>query len=231
MLALIIPLSGGDQLPIPPQPPGGIATPPIYYPPSVLPPLFPTNPIAPGGPPLGIWGGAPPYVGGGPMPGFPGHVGGGPIYNRPVDPGYGQGYPLPPHIWGQFPPHVSTGPIYPGGHPGGGPMPGWPPGYVSGQPVPPGYATGQPVPPQGPVQIWPQPPAPDQPEPPGGGHVEVPISGGWTLEYVRGIGWVLVPPPTGANPPGDIGVPPRPQPPDAPPVVGGGPVPPAQPKR
>jgi hypothetical protein len=50
-------------------------TPPIYYPPSGggghPPPLYPTHPIAPGGRPPGIWGGAPTYpdIGGpGPQP-------------------------------------------------------------------------------------------------------------------------------------------------------------------
>jgi preprotein translocase subunit SecD len=83
----------------------------------------------PGQPP-GIWGGAPPQIGY-PLPGQPPHVGGGPIYpGGPVDPGYGQGRPLPPY--------ASTGPVIPPKPteppPGGGDKPppddgGW--GYVA----------------------------------------------------------------------------------------------------
>ena len=62
---------GGAPVPVP--------TPPIYYPPGVNVPVFPTHPIAPGGSPPGIWGGSPAYPahpiapGGGPSqgPGFP----------------------------------------------------------------------------------------------------------------------------------------------------------------
>jgi hypothetical protein len=66
-------------------------------------PGFPTNPIAPGGQPPGIWGGAPSYPDQGLPPGF----GGG----HP-----GQGLPGGPN-------YPSQGPIYGGGHPSHG-LPG-----------------------------------------------------------------------------------------------------------
>jgi len=99
MLALIIPISelGGGvpthpiaqppnvpthPIVLPPLPPGSELPPnvggtpehPIYYPPGASQgPGFPTNPIAPGGPPLGIWGGAPAYPDHA-LPGQPPHV-------------------------------------------------------------------------------------------------------------------------------------------------------------
>jgi hypothetical protein len=97
----------------------------------------PAHPIAPGGPPLGIWGGAPPpYVDiGGPgsqphpshpiAPGGrpPGIWGGPPLYPDQGLPG------RPPGIWGGAPPYVDIGfpgqqpgvshPIAPGGRPPG----------------------------------------------------------------------------------------------------------------
>jgi hypothetical protein len=91
-----------------------------------------------------------PHVGGGPMPG-----GGG-----PVDPGYGQGHPVPPHVGG--------GPIYRPPHVGGGPAPGQPPtdpGYGQGHPLPP-HVGGGPATPPG---------HPDQGLPGGGGVVMPPI--------------------------------------------------------
>lgn len=89
----------------------------------------------------------------------------------PVDPGYGQGRPMPPHVGGG--PIHGGGPVDPGyGHPGGGGMPpgfwmdhgpglGLPPGWwvghqppphvgggpVYGSPVDPGYGQGRPLPP------------------------------------------------------------------------------------
>jgi hypothetical protein len=182
MLALIIPLGDGSQLPIPPVPPGGIATPPIYYPPHI--PIYPGSrpPVDPGygqGTPI------PPHIPiypGGPVdPGFG--------VRPPVDPGWGQGHPLPPGIWPGRPP---VDPGWGQGHP-------MPPGTWPGRPpIDPGWGQGHPLPPHvGGGPIYPQPPAP-----PDGGHIEVPISGGWSLQYVRGVGWVLVPPPQGVNPPG-----------------------------
>jgi hypothetical protein len=90
---------------------GGVPTPPIYYPPGVNVPVFPTHPIAPGGPPPGIWpspghpahpiapGGAPPEVW--PSPGHPSH---------PIAPGG-----APPEIWGPIltPEHPIYIPITP----------------------------------------------------------------------------------------------------------------------
>jgi hypothetical protein len=57
--------------------------PPIFYPPyPSTGPGFPTHPIAPGGPPPGIWGGAP-------IPGYPAHPiapGGPPSFGHPEHP-------------------------------------------------------------------------------------------------------------------------------------------------
>jgi hypothetical protein len=76
---------------------------------------------------------------------------------QPIDPGYGQGRPMPPHVGGGpmpgNPPHVGGGPM-PGNppHVGGGPMPGNPP-HVGGGPMPgtppvdPGWSVGHPMPP------------------------------------------------------------------------------------
>jgi hypothetical protein len=103
-LCLIIPLGpaeGGGGVPTPPiflpptvwppTPPGGggVPTPPIYYPPTS--PEYPAHPIAPGGPPPGIW----------PSPGYPTH---------PIAPGG-----PPPGIW-PSPGHPAH-PIAPGGQP------------------------------------------------------------------------------------------------------------------
>lgn len=146
-----------------------------------------------------------------------GHVGGGPMPpSGPVDPGYGQGTPLPPHIWGGGwrpvdpgfgrPPPVDPGfghprpPVDPGYgrpvppvHVGGGPVyPGGPvdPGWVGGVPLPPHISTG-PVWPGGPVdpgygQGHPVPPSADQPDIP---------QAEFILGYVPGYGitWVKNP--------------------------------------
>lgn len=87
-------------------------------------PGFPTHPIAPGGPPLGTWGGvAPPWVSHpiapGGSPGYPSH----PIYYPPY-PSQGPGFPTHPIV---VPPPPSTEPPVEGVKPppeGGG----W--GYV-----------------------------------------------------------------------------------------------------
>jgi len=98
---------GGAPLPVPTPPihyppaqPPGVVTPPIYYPPSIWGPTDPrpTHPIAPGGPPPGIWGG-----GGVPMPTPP-------IYLPPgFIPGLKPEHPiyLPPSIWGPTDPRPS----------------------------------------------------------------------------------------------------------------------------
>lgn len=176
-LCLVIPISelgGGGGVPTPPiyYPPAGIATPPIYYP-----------PVDPGyGRPV-----LPPHVGGGPIvpPVYPGGV--------PVVP---PGVVMPPIY---YPPHVGGGPVYPGRpvDPGYG-RPGWlpiDPGYGQRPPVDPGY--GQPKPPgwgggtpENPIVL-----PPDQELPPG--TPSAPIWGGWTIAFLPGTGWVLVPPPQG----------------------------------
>jgi hypothetical protein len=54
-------------------------------------------------------------------PVYPGH--GLPTPGGPVDPGYGQGFPLPPHPWwGGLPPHVGGGPAHPPVYPTTGPV-------------------------------------------------------------------------------------------------------------
>src|ERR1700747_1925910 len=73
---------------------------------------WPEHPIAPGGPPPGIW----------PSPGYPAH---------PIAPGG-----PPPSIWptppgGYFPSHPIVLPPY---QPGGPPVTVWPPGFWGGAP-------------------------------------------------------------------------------------------------
>ena len=97
IFCMIIPLSGSGNYPdnsLPGQPP---------YPSTG--PGFPTNPIAPGGRPPGIWGGAPTY----PDIGFPGQQ---PGVSHPIAPG---GQPPYPSTGPGFPTH----PIAPGGRPPG----------------------------------------------------------------------------------------------------------------
>jgi hypothetical protein len=144
---------------------GGVPTPPIYYPPGVNVPPFPTHPIAPGGPPPGVW----------PGPGVPTP----PIYYPPV--GAMPPIYLPPP--GVNVPTFPTHPIAPGGG-GGVPMPPiyFPPGVnVPGfptHPIAPGGG-GQP-----PVVGW---------VPPGTGP-ENPISGGgYVVGWSPYFGWVVIP--------------------------------------
>ena len=170
---------------------GSTPTPPIYYP-----PRQPSHPIAPGG--------------------GPSH----PIYPTwPVDPGYG--VPAPPlGTWGGVaPPYPSTGPVPPVGvwpgpgypaHPiaPGGPPPGvWPAPGVPTHPIyyPPGIGVMPPI--AYPPGTHPMPPIhlPSVPPPEPPVHVENPISGGWTLQFVPGIGWVVIPPPTGVEKPPEVG--------------------------
>jgi hypothetical protein len=129
-------------------------------------PGWPSHPIAPGGPPPGIW----------PSPGVPTH----PIY-YPPGPSQGPGFPTHPIAPGGPPPGVWPGPGYPS-HPiapGGGPSQG------------PGFPTQ-------PIYL------PSLPPPPDGAHVEHPIAGGWSLQFIPGLGWVVVPPPQGAGPGGSV---------------------------
>jgi hypothetical protein len=79
----------------------------------------PTHPIAPGGQPPGIWGGAPSYPDQGLPPGFGGGhpsqgLPGGPNYPS-QGPIYGGGHPS--HGLPGGPNYPSQGPIYGGGHP------------------------------------------------------------------------------------------------------------------
>jgi hypothetical protein len=141
----------------------------------------PTHPIAPGGPPLGIWGGvAPPYVdigGPGPQPpsgAHPSH----PIW-RP-DLGFWGGRP-PPYVDIGLPgsqPHPSH-PIYfppPGSQPPLGIWGGRPPLYVDiGGPAP------QPHP-EHPIVLPPDLP----PTTPEGGKIE------WRTAWTATTGWVVV---------------------------------------
>jgi hypothetical protein len=168
-LCLIVPLGAPSE---------GVPTPPIYYPPSPPPgiwpspghpahpiapggpppgiwpsPGYPTHPIAPGGPPPGVWpspppGGAPPGIW--PSPGYPAH---------PIAPG-GE----PPGIWPS--PGVPTHPIYWPQPPPGGEGETKPPGlenlppvviWIPGQ----GYITALPGVPPKPV---PTPPEEAQPK-------------------------------------------------------------------
>jgi hypothetical protein len=176
---------------IPVNAPGGEPTPPIYYPPGIWPPGFPTHPIAPGGPPPGIW----------PGPGYPAH---------PIAPGGpppviwpGPGYPAPPIYYPPYPsqPPFPTPPINIGGPPPWGiPLPPgiWPsPGYPA-HPIAPGGP---------PPSVWPGPGRPDQGLPGAQPGVDNPVnrppseSGNWTQVYLPGVGWVwaIVPPATPAT--------------------------------
>src|SRR5215831_11684122 len=197
-LALIIPIGGHvSGGPVPPQlpvdPGWGVGRPPVG--------IWPNPPVDPGyGRPIG-----------------PPHVGGGPIYNPPVDPGFGQ--PMPPVDpgWGQghpIPPYVGGGPVYPPvvwprpplpvdpGWGQGHPIPPtlWPgrppvdPGWGQGRPLPP-YATTGPVYPPGEPPVFPIAPQPPPPSKPEQGVDPIPIGDqGWSLQFWRGVGWVLVPP-------------------------------------
>jgi hypothetical protein len=134
-------------------------------------PGFPTHPIAPGGPPLGFWGGRPPeYVdigGPGPQP-HPEH----PIApgGKPPYPSQGPGFPTPPIY---FPPPGSKPPL--------GIWGGRPPEYVDiGGPGP------QPHP-EHPIVL-----PPDLPPtiPPEGGQPERPID--WKVGWTAQTGWVVI---------------------------------------
>jgi len=84
---------------LPPNSVGGTPEHPIYYPPTVWPPGgHPSHPIAPGGQPPGIWGGAPPWVDN-TLPGS--------------QPGVDNGLPVPPNVWppqpiAPLPPELSS---------------------------------------------------------------------------------------------------------------------------
>jgi hypothetical protein len=146
-LAMITPLSGGGG---PVDPGFGV-------------PGWPAHPIAPGGRPPGIWGGAPPWIdntlpGPQPIPGWP------PVVMPPIyyPPGGGGGPPL--GTWGGDSPWpgYARPPIAPGGRPPGiwggppnwidntlpgpQPTPGWPPVIMPPIfiPIPPGEKPPEP---------------------------------------------------------------------------------------
>jgi hypothetical protein len=120
------------------------------------------------------------------------HVGGGPIRGRPVDPGYGQGHPLPPHVGGGpvhppetvWPPPVHPDNELPGGPPPHGPggggehpdhgLPGGPP-PTAGHPLP------EPPTDAPPGTVWP-PLDPGQDLPDMG-------SDQWVIVWLPGIGY------------------------------------------
>jgi len=140
----------------------------------------------PGGPPLGIWGGAPV-----PVPTPPIHLGPG-------------GEPLPPQIGG--------GPIYPGSPahpivlpppPNGGPgVPAHPIVIPPGDPAYPAHPIVLPPPPAPgvpahPIVLPPEPPD-VSPSPPDVAIKPPPAEGGWA--YVSGWGWGFFPGPSHAGP-------------------------------
>ena len=157
--------------PVYPDRPPGSVMPPIYYPPSIWGPTDPrpSHPIAPGGPPLGIWGGAPPpypahpIAPGGPPPTatppiyYPPSVGGGPVY--------------PPSIWGPTDPRPSHPIVLPPYEPGGPPVIIWGPTDPR---------------PSHPIVI--NPPLPPPPDPPEGGKPPPP-EGGWGFHPEYGWGY------------------------------------------
>lgn len=198
-LAYIMPVSGG-----PVDPGFGV-------------PGWPAHPIAPGGQPPGIWGGAPiPW----PTP---------PIYYPPVNPPgiWGGGnvpMPTPPiYLPPGKPPGIWGGPpLYPDiGGPGPQPSPGWPPVVMPPIYYPPGGGGGSPPGIWGPTDprpshpiVIPIPPGEKPPEPGNGLSPSHPIyipgesgPGGvkqLVFVYVPGIGgvWFLIDvPQVGAVPP------------------------------
>lgn len=156
----------------------------------------PTHPIAPGGPPLGTWGGS--GVGNYPDAGFPGPQPGGPV--RPTHPIY-----YPPGIWGPIGNYPDAG--FPGPQPGG-PIGTWGGSGVGNYPDAgfPGPQPGGPVRPTHPIYyppvIWPGPgPLPgidntlpgQQPEGDRQPKVE------WKSAWSPTTGWIVVGVPTGEH--------------------------------
>jgi hypothetical protein len=159
---------------------------------------FPGHPIAPGGPPPGIWPSpgypAHPIAPGGPPPGIWGGAPGQPWPGHPIAPG-GQ----PPGIWGGAPGQPWPGhPIAPGGPPpgiwggSGQPMP-TPPIYL-----PPGsLPDGKPEHPiYIPPSIWPSPGLPTHPielPPPGSSGEKPEVLENWDVKtaWSPTSGWVV----------------------------------------
>lgn len=118
-LALITPIGGGTPDQGLPAPGGGVPSHPIYNPPyPSTGPGFPSYPIAPGGPPLGIWGPGSPIIGNPIAPGGPIGTVPPPQINIPVFPGQ---LPMPggPGGGGGEAPDQSL----PGAQPGVSPLP------------------------------------------------------------------------------------------------------------
>src|SRR5215472_14938123 len=172
------PMPGGPSV-MPPIAPGG---PPLGMWGGVAPP-YPAHPIAPGGPPLGMWGGvAPPY---------PAH---------PIAPG---GPPL--GMWGGVAPPYPAHPIAPGGPPpgiwGGGNLPVvtppiyLPPGTVPGHPEHPIYI---------PPSIWPSPGVPTHPIalPPPGSDEKPEVLEHWDVKtyWTPSTGWAVAVVPSPEHP-------------------------------
>jgi hypothetical protein len=157
-------------------------------------PGVPTHPIAPGGQPPGIWGGAPPYVdigGPGQQPGISHPIAPG---GQPPYPSQGPGFPThpiapggqPPGYWGGVAPPYPSHPIAPGGQP---PWASQGPGFPTQPIVLPPIQPGGP-----PVTIWPGPGAPSHPiavPPPPEGTKPPPPEGGWG--YSPEYGWGYFP--------------------------------------
>jgi hypothetical protein len=195
-------------------------------PPGIWPsPGHPAHPIAPGGRPPGIWGGAPPYVdigGPGPQP-----VPTPPIY---IPPGFVDGKPehpiyFPPGVWV---PTFPTQPIYlPDPGPGVPVLPAHPivipPGAIDGEHpehpiviVPPGIWGGAPIPvptppihypPPGeekPPGIWPSPGHPAHPIviPPPESGTPPSVMENWDVKtaWSAETGWVVAIVPSGEHP-------------------------------
>ena len=188
-------LSVGYPLPTPPQPPLGIwgggnlpimghPIAPGGPPPGIWPsPGHPAHPIAPGGPPLGIWGG--------------GNL---PIMGHPIAPGG-----PPPGIWGGAPPQVGYPlPQPPLGIWGGGNMPvPTPPIYL-----PPDSIPSVPGKPEHPIYIppgiWPSPGVPTHPIvlPPPGSEEKPEVLENWDAKtaWTPATGWVVVLAPSESHP-------------------------------
>ncbi|HZM25812.1 MAG TPA: hypothetical protein VFB89_00465 [Gemmatimonadales bacterium] len=202
VLCMIIPLSEMGNVPAHPIAPGG-------PPPGIWPsPGHPAHPIAPGGQPPGIWGGAPSY----PDQGLPGQPPG--IWPSPGHPAHpiAPGGP-PPGIW-PSPGHPAH-PIAPGGRPPGiwGGAPSYPDQGLPGpQPIPtppiylpPGTIPGHPEHPiYIPPSIWPSPGVPTHPIvlPPAGSGEKPEVLENWEVKtaWSATTGWVVAIVPTEEHP-------------------------------
>lgn len=167
-LALITPIGEG-----PVQPPSGGGQPGYPTHPWV-PPYGPAHPIAPGGPPLGIWGGG--GVGNYPDAGFPGQQPGGPVYpSQPI-------YRPDLGFWGGSGPGVMPQPYPDQGLPGQQPRPTHPIYYP---PV-----IWDPSRPTNPIT---NPGDPNHPE--GGRQPKIE----WKTAWSPSTGWIVVGVPTGEH--------------------------------